>query len=87
MGTKKPLEWCIELHKPMNTTLPNQKTKHPSRTGLLFHQILADDGQRESLRDFTCIESDFYPQLHSHHEHVFDDWVAEDNEALKEGES
>jgi hypothetical protein len=39
---KKPLEWCIELIEPMNTTLPTQKTKQPSRAGLLFHEILAD---------------------------------------------
>jgi len=41
-GTKKPLEWCIEPTKPMNTTLPTLKTKQPCRAGLLFHEILAD---------------------------------------------
>jgi hypothetical protein len=30
---------------------------------------------RESLRHFTRISSEFYPQLHAHCELVFDDWV------------
>lgn len=40
--TKKPLEWCIELTQPMSTTLPNPKTRQPSRAGLSYHEILAD---------------------------------------------
>lgn len=40
--TKKPLEWCIEPTQPMSTTLPTQKTKQPSRAGLLYHEILVD---------------------------------------------
>lgn len=30
---------------------------------------------RDSLRHFTRISSEFYPQLHAHCEHAFDDWV------------
>ena len=33
---------------------------------------------RESLRHFTRIRSEFYPQLHTHCEHVFDDWVEQE---------
>jgi len=37
----------------------------------------ADDGDRERLRHFTSISSEFYPQLEEHYERVFDDRVAE----------
>lgn len=33
---------------------------------------------RDSLRHFTRISSEFYPQLHTHCEHVFDDWVEQE---------
>ena len=32
-------------------------------------------GERESLRHFTRINSEFYPQLFEHCEHVYDGWV------------
>ena len=34
-----------------------------------------DCGSREELRDFTQVPSPFYPQLHTHYETVFEDWV------------
>ncbi len=44
--------------------------------------------ERESLRHFTRIGSEFYPQLFEHCEHVFDDWVeaGEVHEEKEEGE-
>ena len=34
-------------------------------------------GDPESLRHFTTVSSLFYPELHSHYEAVFDQWVEE----------
>jgi hypothetical protein len=34
--------------------------------------------RRTDYRYFTSLHSDLYPQLHDHYEHVFDDWVAEE---------
>ena len=34
-------------------------------------------GERESLRHFTRISSEFYPQLFEHCEHVFQEWAEE----------
>ncbi len=36
----------------------------------------AGDSDRDRLRHFTSISSDFYPQLEEHYERVFDDWAA-----------
>jgi hypothetical protein len=37
----------------------------------------------EELRDFTSIESRFYPQLPAHYGHVVDEWVTEKEHAGK----
>ena len=45
---------------------------------LAYNELNADGGtDRRQLRQFTCISSDIYPQLHDHFEHVFEEWVRE----------
>ena len=34
-------------------------------------------GDAAELRDFTRVESSFYPELSAHYENVYDDWVEE----------
>ena len=42
MGPKSHWSGCLELNKPMSTTLPHPTTKQPSRTGLSYYECLAD---------------------------------------------
>jgi len=42
-----------------------------------YNNLNAESGSVERLRHFTSIDSPFYPQLHAHYEHVFEDWVIE----------
>ena len=51
-----------------------------TRGGLMlgYNNLNADIlGERESLRHFTRISSENYPQLFDHCEHVFDEWAEE----------
>jgi hypothetical protein len=41
---------------------------------LAYNNMNADDSNRAELRNFTTITATFYPRLHGHFEHVFDDW-------------
>ena len=55
-----------------------QELDYPGGLALGYNYLNADGGcLPEELRYFTSISSDFYPQLHIHFEHVFDDWVRE----------
>lgn len=50
----------------------------PGGLALGYNHLNAEGGcSREELRDFTSISSDFYPQLQTHFEHVFEEWVQE----------
>jgi hypothetical protein len=42
-----------------------------------YNESNAEWSDRESLRHFTTISSDFYPQLEEHYEQVFEEWAAE----------
>jgi hypothetical protein len=41
-----------------------------------YNELNVEYSGHKELRHFTRISSDFYPQLHDHYEHVFDEWVA-----------
>lgn len=64
--------------------------RHPCLTrpySLAYNELNADHpSDRPRLRGFTRINSDPYPGLFRHYEHVFDDWVAEaeDEAALED---
>jgi hypothetical protein len=52
--------------------------EQPGGLALGYNHLNAEGGcSPEELRHFTSISSDFYPQLHTHFEHVFDEWVKE----------
>lgn len=45
---------------------------------LCFNDYNVQEGSRRSKeRGFTRIDSEVYPQLHAHYEHVFDEWLIE----------
>jgi hypothetical protein len=55
-----------------------------------YNNLNAESGDFERLRHFTRIESEIYPELAEHFEHVFEEWVTEscaerDAETAKEG--
>lgn len=51
---------------------------YPGGLALGYNYLNADGGcTPEDFRHFTSISSEFYPQLHTHFEHLFDDWVQE----------
>ncbi len=52
-----------------------------------YNESNAEWSDRESLRHFTTISSDFYPQLEEHYEKVFEAWVAEEVEEPGDSES
>ena len=62
-------------------------TEHPDigvGLGLCYNEMNAEGlGERESLRHFSRVSSDFYPQLGEHYENVYEDWV---EEGLQEGQ-
>jgi len=47
---------------------------------LSYNNANAENLSREELRYFTRISSEIYPQLEEHYDHVFDEWVAEEQE-------
>jgi hypothetical protein len=56
--------------------------------GLCYNEMNADAaGERESLRHFTRVSSEFYPQLSEHYEQVYDEWVAEGEEQEQDAEA
>lgn len=57
-----------------------ERSSHPELNdglALCYNQLNSDDSNRETVRHFTTIVSDFYPQLYEHFEQVFEDWVNE----------
>lgn len=53
-----------------------QELDYPGGLALGYNHYNAEGGcTPEELRHFTSISSDFYPQLSTHFEHVFDYWV------------
>jgi hypothetical protein len=52
--------------------------------GLCFNQMNLDGSGAESLRHFTTVRSDFYPDLHSHYDAIHEQWV---EEALEQAEA
>ena len=47
---------------------------------LSYNNANSENLSREELRCFTRISSEIYPQLEEHYDHVFDEWVAEEQE-------
>ena len=59
----------------------SQGIGYPGGLSLSYNNSNADSGlDRESLEDFTTISSEIYPQLEKHYDHVFSDWIAEEEE-------
>lgn len=54
----------------------NRERGAPGNLIVGFNNHNAEYIGRETLRHFTSIGSEFYPQLHAHCERVFDDWIA-----------
>lgn len=52
---------------------------------LAYNDMNAEGSSRAAMRDFTVITSEFYPQLYEHFEHVFDDWVSEEEQPVRDG--
>ncbi len=57
------------------------QSAHPDLSGslaLCYNEVNAGGyGERDSLRDFTTIRSELYPQLEEHYDRVFEEWVEE----------
>ncbi len=45
---------------------------------LCYSDMNAESSSRKDMRHFTVVSSDVYPKLKEHYEHVFDDWVNEE---------
>jgi len=46
----------------------------PDGLAIAYNNYNTESCTRRELRHFTTISSQFYPQLHEHFEHVFEDW-------------
>ena len=58
-----------------------EEVDYPGGLALGYNNLNAESSEPAHLRHFTRIYSSPYPQLESHFERVFEDWVAEETEA------
>ena len=53
--------------------------------GLAYNEMNSQECTRSEMRQFTFISSELYPQLCDHFEHVYDDWVREEEQPAGDG--